>query len=165
YAFPTRRSSDLTTELSGVDLGIIAIPAQYCIPTVKELIAQETKAFIIYSAGFSEAGEEGIAREKELVQIINNANGSLIGPNCIGVLNEQYKGVFTTPVPEYDKYGCELISSSGATAVFIMESALLTGLRFSNVYSIGNAAQTGVEEILEYMDETFHPQHSPRVKL
>lgn len=153
------------SDLPGVDLAIIAIPAEYCIPTVQELISQGTRAFIIYSAGFSEAGDEGIAREKELVQIINEANGSLIGPNCIGIINENYKGVFTTPVPDYDKFGCELISSSGATAVFIMESALLTGLRFSNVYSIGNAAQTGVEEILEYMDESFDPEHSPRVKL
>src|SRR5699024_3259879 len=49
--------------------------------------------------------------------------------------------------------------------VFIMEAAMLTGLKFSNIYSIGNAAQTGVEEILEYMDQTFDPKTSPRVKL
>lgn len=79
----------------------------------------------------------------------------MIGPNCIGIINENYKGVFTTPVPEYDSSGCELISSSGATAVFIMESALLTGLKFSNIYSIGNASQTGVEDILEYMDTHY----------
>src|SRR5690554_540086 len=46
-----------------------------------------------------------------------------------------------------------------------MESAILNGLRFSNVYSIGNASYTGVEEILEYMDQTFDPEKSPRVKL
>lgn len=135
-----------------VDLAIIAIPAKESVEIIKELIALKTKAFIIYSAGFSEAGEEGILLEQELIQIINDAKCTLIGPNCIGVINETYKGVFTSPIPEYDPLGCELISSSGATAVFIMESAILNGLRFSNVYSIGNASQTGVEEILEYMD-------------
>lgn len=152
-------------ELVSVDLAIIAIPADQCVATVKILIEKGARAFIVYSAGFSEAGEKGIAIEKELVEVIQKANATLIGPNCIGVIHQAYKGVFTTPIPEYDPFGCELISSSGATAVFIMESALLTGLKFSNVYSIGNAAQTGVEEILEYMDLVFDPEKSPKVKL
>lgn len=148
-----------------VDLAILAIPAAPCVAIIKELIALNTRAFIIYSAGFSEAGEEGILLEKELIQLINDSNSTLIGPNCIGVINESYKGVFTLPVPEYDPLGCEFISSSGATAVFLMEAAILNGLRFSNIYSIGNASQTGVEELLEYMDISFDPAKSSRVKL
>lgn len=152
-------------QIEQVDLAIISIPASQCLEAIQQLLNKGAKAFIIYSAGFSEAGEEGIAIEKEIVALINKNNATLIGPNCIGVINEVYKGVFTTPVPNYDKLGCELISSSGATAVFIMESALGTGLKFSNIYSIGNASQTGVEEILEYMDQTFDPENSPKVKL
>lgn len=152
-------------DLDPVDLAIIAIPAKYCKSTMEVLIDKGTKAFIIFSAGFSEGGEEGTTIEKELVEMVSKVNGTLIGPNCIGVINKNYKGVFTTPVPEYDKTGCEFITSSGATAVFLLESAQLTGLRFSNVYSIGNGAQTGVEEILEYMDQTFDSETSPRVKL
>jgi acetyltransferase len=152
-------------QIEQVDLAIISIPASQCLEAIQKLLNKGAKAFIIYSAGFSEAGEEGIAIEKEIVALINKNNATLIGPNCIGVINEVYKGVFTTPVPNYDKLGCELISSSGATAVFIMESALGTGLKFSNIYSIGNASQTGVEEILEYMDQTFDPENSPKVKL
>lgn len=148
-----------------VDLAFIAIPAAASLAVIKDLADRGTKAFIIFSAGFSEAGEEGILLEKELLKIINDSNSTLIGPNCIGVINETYKGVFTSPIPEYDPLGCEFISSSGATAVFLMESAILNGLRFSNVYSIGNASHTGVEEILEYMDQTFDPEKSPRVKL
>lgn len=152
-------------QIENLDLAIISIPANQCLDTVKRLISKGTKAFIIYSAGFSEAGENGKDLEQQLVSMINKANATLIGPNCIGVIHETYKGVFTTPVPQFDKLGCELISSSGATAVFIMESALLTGLKFSNIYSIGNASQTGVEEILEYMDVHFDAKTSPKVKL
>lgn len=152
-------------EIEKVDLAILAIPAQFCLDVVKNLCDKGTRAFIIYSASFSEAGEEGERLEAEIVKAIDAVNGTLIGPNCIGIINETYKGVFTTPVPAYDPQGCELISSSGATAVFFMEAAIPTGLRFSNIYSIGNAAQTGAEEILEYMDETFDPETSPKVKL
>src|SRR5690554_1082211 len=148
-----------------VDLAILAVPAKICVQIIKELIDLGTKAFIIYSAGFSEAGEEGEQLEKELLQLINDSDSSLIGPNCIGVINENYKGVFTSPIPEYDPLGCELISSSGATAVFFMEAAILNGLRFSNIYSIGNASHIGVEEVLEHMDLNFDPKTSPKVKL
>ncbi|MCF8428303.1 MAG: acetate--CoA ligase family protein, partial [Bacteroidia bacterium] len=148
-----------------IDLAIISIPASACLVAVKKLIEKGVKAFILFSSGFGEAGEEGKALEKDLVQTITAANACLIGPNCVGVINQTYKGVFTSPIPTFYADGCELISSSGATAVFIMEAALSTGLRFSNVYSIGNGSQTGIEEILEYLDKNYVEGKSPKVKL
>jgi len=46
-----------------------------------------------------------------------------------------------------------------------MESGIPKGLRFANVFSVGNSAQTGVEDILAYLDETYVSGVSPRVKL
>lgn len=153
-------------DLPGVDLAIIAIAAKFCIETVEVLVKEKgTRAFIILSAGFSEENEEGAKIEKKIVEIINSVNGSLIGPNCIGFLNSNYSGVFTTPIPKLDPLGCDFISGSGATAVFIMESGIPKGLTFSSVYSVGNSAQMGVEEVLKYMDESFDPERSSRVKL
>jgi len=153
-------------DLPKVDLAIIAIAAKFCIETVNILVKQKnTKAFIILSAGFSEENEEGAKIEKQIVEIINSINGSLIGPNCIGFLNSNYSGVFTTPIPKLDSQGCDLISGSGATAVFIMESGMPKGLTFSSVYSVGNSAQMGVEEVLKYMDESFDPVKSSKVKI
>lgn len=155
-------------DISGLphtDLAIISIPAKSCIEAVEKLSERGTKAFIIFSAGFSEAGNEGRELEIKLREIIDSYNSCLIGPNCIGMVNQNFKGVFTTPLHEYDPMGCELISSSGATAVFIIEAAQSTGLKFSNIYSIGNAVQTGAEDILEFMDETYEHGKSPRVKL
>jgi acetyltransferase len=153
-------------DLPQVDLAIIAIAAKFCIETVEVLVKQKnTKAFIILSAGFSEENEEGAKIEKKIVEIINSVNGSLIGPNCIGFLNSNYSGVFTLPIPKLDPLGCDFISGSGATAVFIMESGITKGLTFSSVYSVGNSAQMGVEEVLKNMDESFDPVHSSKVKL
>jgi len=148
------------------DLAILAIQAKYCYPTVETLIREKnTKAFIIISAGFSEAGEEGRILEKEIAETINKAGGTLIGPNCIGVITPAYSGVFTTPVPRLSKKGCDFVSGSGATAVFIFESAIPKGINFSSVFSVGNSAQTGVEEVLEYWDETYNPETSSKIKL
>ncbi|MDM8159444.1 acetate--CoA ligase family protein [Labilibaculum sp. K2S] len=153
-------------DLPQVDLAIIAIAAKFCPSTIKFLAEEKnTRAFIILSAGFSEENEEGEKLEKEIVEIVNSVGGSLIGPNCVGVLNSNYNGVFTTPIPSLDSKGCDFISGSGATAVFIMESGVPKGLSFSSVYSVGNSAQMGVEEILKYMDESFNPETSSKVKL
>ncbi len=154
------------SELPQVDLAIIAIAAKYCIEAVDILARQKnTRAFIILSAGFSEENKDGAKLEKHIVEIINSVDACLIGPNCIGFLNPNYSGVFTTPIPKLDPKGCDLISGSGATAVFIMESGIPKGLTFSSVYSVGNSAQMGVEEVLKYLDESYDPKYSSSVKL
>jgi len=154
------------SQLPNADLAIFAIAAKY-IPATVELLAKlkNTRAFIVLSAGFSEESEAGRVLEHELVDIVNSVNGALIGPNCVGVLTPDYAGVFTKPIPVLDPKGCDFISGSGATACFIMEAGIPIGLTFSRVFSVGNSAQMGVEEILKYMDETFDPVLSTRTKL
>ncbi len=154
------------TDLPQVDLAILAIAAKFCPQAVDVLARQKnTRAFIILSAGFHEESEEGAKLEQQIVETINSTGGCLIGPNCIGVMNTNYAGVFTTPIPKFDPKGVDFISGSGATAVFIMESSIPRGLTFNSVYSVGNSAQIGVEEVLEYLDVTFDPATSSRVKL
>jgi acetyltransferase len=153
-------------EISKTDLAVLAIPAKFCLETIKTLAYEKnTKAFIIISAGFSEETEEGHELEQQIVEVINKVGACLIGPNCIGVLNANYHGVFTTPIPKLSSSGCDLISSSGATAVFIMEAGMPVGLTFNSVFSVGNAAQIGVEEVLEYMDNSFDAKTSSKIKL
>ena len=153
-------------QLPDCELAILAIAARFCPETV-EILAREknTRAFIILSAGFSEESPEGSLLEKRIVEIINSVNGCLIGPNCIGMMNHHHASVFTTPIPKLDPKGIDFISGSGATAVFIMEAGIPKGMTFSSVYSVGNSAQTGVEDVLKYLDEHFDPDTSSRVKL
>jgi len=160
------KSYKQASDLPQVDLAILAIPARFCLETVKILAEKKsTKAFIVLSAGFGETSDEGKKLEQEIVDVVNRHNACLIGPNCIGVMTPHHASVFTTPVPKLTPAGCDFISGSGATAVFIMESGIPKGLRFANVFSVGNSAQTGVEDVLAYLDETFDVNTSSRVKL
>lgn len=153
-------------DLPLVEMAVLAIPAASCVEAVKTLATKKgTRGFIIISAGFSEESEEGRQLEQQIVKICNDNNASLIGPNCIGVITYAHTSVFTTPIPKLEQMSCDLVSSSGATAVFIMESGIPKGLHFASVFSVGNSAQNGVEEILEFMDEVFNPATSTRVKL
>ncbi len=148
------------------DLAILAIAAKFCPQTVEILAKQKnTKAFIILSAGFHEENEEGARLEAEIVKTINETGGCLIGPNCIGVMNSNYVGVFTRPIPKFEEKGVDFITASGATAVFILETGITKGLTFSSVYSVGNSAQMGVEDVLKYMDESYVSGKSSPVKL
>lgn len=154
------------TLIPPTDLAIIAIAAKHSVGVVEHLTLQKgTKSFIIISAGFSEESEEGGVMEQRIVELINSINGTLIGPNCTGIITSNHKSVFTLPLPEFNPGGCDFISSSGATAVFIMESGLQKGLSFANVYSVGNSAQTGVEDIVKHLDETYDHGVSSPVKL
>lgn len=160
------RSFPSVDALPPVEMAVLAIPAHACPEAVEVLAAQKgTRGFIIISAGFSEEGEDGRKLEERIVNTINAYGASLIGPNCIGIITPAHASVFTTPVPKLDQMGCDFISSSGATAVFIMESGIPKGLHFASVFSVGNSAQIGVEEVLEFMDEVFNSETSTRVKL
>lgn len=153
-------------EIPETDLAIIAIAAKFTLETVKVLAHKKnTKGFIIFSAGFSEKDLAGKQLEEAITAEINAVGGTLLGPNNIGLINQNYAGVFTTPIPKLNSGGVDFISGSGATAVFIIEAAMATGLPFSSVYSVGNSAQIGVEEILEYLDTTFNSKLSSKVKL
>lgn len=153
-------------QLPNVDLAIIAIAAEY-IPDIVEYLTKKThtKAFIILSAGFSEEGPEGKKLENRVVELVNKVGGSLLGPNCTGILTPHHHSIFTKPIPKLNPKGCDFISGSGATACFIMEAGITKGLQFANVYSVGNSAQIGVEEILQHMDENFNKETDSLVKL
>lgn len=153
-------------DMPDVDLAIIAIAAKYTPDTVEFLTQNKnTKAFIILSAGFSEESAEGKILEDRVVDTVNKVGGSLIGPNCVGILTPQHHSIFTLPIPKLNPKGCDFISGSGATACFIMEAGIPKGLQFANVYSVGNSAQLGVEEILKHMDENFNAETDSKVKL
>ena len=152
--------------LPPTDLAILVVAAKYC-PEYVEYLASEkgVKAFIIISAGFGEETKEGAEMENQILASCEKYGCALFGPNCIGLMNSWYHGVFTKPIPQLRTNGVDFISSSGATAVFILESAVSKGLPFNSVWSVGNAKQINVEEVLQYMDETFDPERDSHIKL
>lgn len=149
-----------------VDLCILAVPSKFCKDYVSELAEKKgTKGFIVLSAGFSEESSEGAKLEAEIAAIATKHKACMIGPNCIGVISPVYNGIFTYPVPKLDPKGCDMVSGSGGTALFILESAQPKGLTFASLFSVGNSAQTGTEDVLEYWDVNFNPEKSSKIKL
>jgi acetyltransferase len=154
------------SQLPPTDLAILVVAAKYCPDYVKFLAEEKrVRAFIIISAGFSEETQEGALLEQQILDICKQYDCALIGPNCIGLLTRWHHSVFTKPIPQLNPKGVDFISGSGATAVFILESAVSKGLQFNSVWSVGNGHQIGIESVLEYMDEHFDPERDSMVKL
>ena len=153
-------------ELPPTDLAILVVAARFCPQYVEFLAAEKhVRAFIIISAGFGEETHEGALLEQQILDSCERYGCALIGPNCIGLLNRCHHSVFTKPIPNLNPKGVDFISGSGATAVFILESAVAKGLQFNSVWSVGNGKQIGIETVLEYMDEHFDAEHDSLVKL
>jgi len=153
-------------DLPQTDLAVLVVAAKYC-PDYVEMLARDkgVKAFIIISAGFGEETHEGALLEQKILDSCEKYGAALIGPNCIGLLTSWHHCVFTKPIPKLNSRGADFISGSGATAVFILESAVIKGLQFNSVWSIGNGKQIGIEDVLQYMDEHFDKEKDSLVKL
>ena len=153
-------------EIPQADLAVLVVAARFCPDYVDYLCAEKgVRAFVIISAGFSEETKEGALLEQRILDTCKQYGAALIGPNCIGLLNRHHHSVFTLPIPHLNPQGVDFISGSGATAVFILESAVSKGLQFNSVWSIGNGKQIGIEDVLQYMDEHFDAETDSKVKL
>ena len=153
-------------DIPQADLAVLVVAAKFCPDYVDYLCKEKgVRAFVIISAGFGEETKAGAVLEQRILDTCEKFGAALIGPNCIGLLNRNHHSVFTLPIPNLNPMGVDFVSGSGATAVFILESAVIKGLQFNSVWSIGNGKQIGIEDVLQYMDEHFNPETDSKVKL
>jgi acyl-CoA synthetase (NDP forming) len=135
--------ADLPT---GVELAVLAVPAASLDLAVSEALAAGTKAIIAISAGLSELGPEGRAREHALAEEVRSAGAVLLGPNCLGVFDadaELYLAAGDLPGGSIG-----VISQSGNLALELGMRARDYGLGFSRFVSLGNQADLETAETL-----------------
>jgi acyl-CoA synthetase (NDP forming) len=139
----------------GVDVAVLAIPRAGVLEAVQQLATRKVGAVIVFSAGFAEGGERGLADQRELVRIAKANNLIVEGPNCLGLVNF-VDGVPLTFVEQSAKRrleqpGIGIVSQSGAMAAVIGVNLAARALDVSFSISTGNEAVTGVEDYLEYL--------------
>ncbi len=133
-----------------IDYAIISIPSKYVVQAVRECVEKKVKVVHIFTAGFSEIGTaEGIARQKELEEVISAGDTRVIGPNCVGVYSPKAKISFDARFSkEIGTIG--FLSQSGVGGRKLVNQANERGLRFSNVVSFGNGIDLDGPDFLEY---------------
>jgi acetyl coenzyme A synthetase (ADP forming)-like protein len=134
-----------------VDLAIVAVPAPLVVEAVDDCIAKNVRAICIISAGFSECGAEGRARETMLLERIRRAGCRLIGPNCMGLLNtDPAVRLNATFSPVYPPAGNVAMSTqSGALGLAILDYASRLGIGISSFVSVGNKADVSSNDLIQ----------------
>ena len=140
---------DILSIEDDVDQVCIAIPANAVEKVVDQCIEKEVKSIIIISAGFREVGIDGRDLENRISQKIKDADIRLLGPNCLGYINNQDRINLTFARKNPGIGSIALISQSGAFCTAILDMAIADNLGFSHVISIGNKADIYENELIE----------------
>lgn len=134
-----------------VDLAIIVIPSNVVLTAVQDCISVNIKNVIIISAGFSEVGDDGRRLEQEIVELCRQNNVTLIGPNCFGLINTEINLNATFAKSTPSRGGVSFVSQSGAIISSMISMSGAAEIGFSKIFSLGNKAMVGEEELLQYL--------------
>ena len=142
-------------DVSGVpegaaDLVFVCTPTASNAELLRACAAKGVRAAFVASAGYGEAGEEGKALQRELVETADELGMLLIGPNGQGVISTPGKlcAQIVSPYPPPGRIG--VASQSGNLVSSYLNYAVSTGVGVSKAVSLGNLAQTGLADVLEY---------------
>jgi acyl-CoA synthetase (NDP forming) len=138
-----------------VDVAVLAIPRAGVLDAVRALAARRCGAAVIFSAGFAEGGEQGLADQRELARIAAEAGMVIEGPNCLGLVNYAERIPLTfveTLVPSPGPGGgIGIVSQSGAMAAVLGTTFLSRAMNLTLSVSTGNEAGSGVEDYVEHL--------------
>ena len=111
--------------------------------------AGRTRFAQVITSGFGESAD-GSVREARLVDAMRRSQIRMIGPNCLGTHSPAGGLTFVDrALPVCGPVG--VLSQSGGLAVDILRRGQGRGLRFSALVSVGNCADVGINELLDYM--------------
>lgn len=139
-----------------IDLAVIVVPHQFVARTLQECGQKAIKGAIIISAGFREAGLDGVRRERELSAIAKEYGIRLIGPNCLGVIDTHgpLNASFAAGMPPTGEIA--FMSQSGALCTAILDWALAKNIGFSRFVSLGNKVDIDEVDLLEAWEQDPH---------
>jgi len=137
-----------------VDYVIIMVPAARVSGIIDDCVAKGVRAVQLFTAGFSETGEEAPIRlEKEIVARARRAGIRLIGPNCVGIscparlIPLETTGVIGQPGT------IAILAQSGGHTETLADMGLSRNIHFSKLISFGNGADLNAIDFLEYLKE------------
>ena len=136
-----------------IDLALIMVPATAVAQVLEECGQKGARGAVIVTAGFKEVGAEGAALERRAVEIAREHGISLVGPNCLGVINTDIdimlNASFARCMPKHGNIA--FLSQSGALCAGILDYARGRNIGFSKFISVGNKADVTEIDLLRYL--------------
>lgn len=141
------------------DVAVIVLPQKLAIEAVRSCGKKGIPFAIMFAAGFSEVGGEGIEAEEELKRVAKASGVRLLGPNSNGAISVGNRATlsFMTGLDqdrfELQDQGIAFVSQSGAMGGFIFNMAQTAGLGLGSFFSLGNEADLGFPEVVQGLIE------------
>ncbi len=150
-AYPT--VGDVPADL---DLAVLVTPAATAPGLIRECVEKGVKGAIVISAGFKEAGEDGVRYERQVVEEARRGRMRVIGPNCLGVMSPLtgLNATFASAMARPGNVG--FVSQSGALCTAVLDWSLQVNVGFSSFVSIGSMADVGWGDLIEYLGDDPH---------
>jgi acetyl coenzyme A synthetase (ADP forming)-like protein len=135
-----------------VDLAVVCVPAGQVHQVVEDAASSGVRGLVVITAGFSETGDDGRAREAAILDTVRGAGIRLVGPNCMGVLNtDPAVRLNATFSPIFPPAGNVAMSTqSGALGLAILDYARTLQIGISSFASIGNKADVSTNDLILY---------------
>lgn len=135
-----------------VDLAVIVVRKQFVLGVAEECGQKGVQGLVVITAGFAEIGGEGVARERQLMEVVRRHGMRMVGPNCMGVLNtDPAISMLATFSPSMPPHGqVAIVSQSGAMGQSILDYGEELGIGISQFVSVGNKPDVSGNDVLEY---------------
>jgi acetyltransferase len=136
-----------------IDLVFVCTPAAANADLLRACAKKGIRAAFLASAGYGEAGDEGLRMQAELVALADELGMLVAGPNGQGVVSTPAKLCAQIVAPYPPAGGIGIASQSGNFISSFMNYAVQTGVGVSRAVSAGNAAAVTIPDYLEYYAE------------
>lgn len=135
-----------------VDVAVIITPTTTVPDCIRDCARKGARFAVIHTAGFGEVNDEGAAIEREMVDIARKAGMRIVGPNCMNLFSAASK-LNLTGTERFPAGNIAFISQSGNLGVTFAHEAWQKNIGFSHYISVGNQADIGIHEYLEYFGQ------------
>jgi acetyltransferase len=142
---------DLKAVPEKVDLAVIVTPAPAVPPIIRQCVEVGVRGAVVISAGFKEAGPEGIELERQVLEEARRGKMRVIGPNCLGVMSplSGLNATFASGIAKPGNVG--FISQSGALCTAVLDWSFRANVGFSSFVSIGSMLDVGWGDLIDYL--------------
>ncbi|MFI6425990.1 GNAT family N-acetyltransferase [Promicromonospora sp. NPDC050880] len=141
-----------------IDLAVIAAPPDEVIDAVRRLRGTGARGVVVLSAGWAEAGPDGVARRRELLRTAHAEGMRVVGPASYGLLTNvpgaRLRASLALTAPRPGRVG--LFSQSAPAAVTAAETVKRRGLGLSTLVSAGHRADVSGNDVMQYWQDDPH---------
>ncbi len=137
-----------------VDLALLLVGARAVPDALRDIAAAGIRSAVVLAAGFSEIGEVGQARQRQVTDLAGELGVTCVGPNCLGFINLVDKvPAWSGRMAELTPGGMAVVSQSGATAHTIAAFAAEQNIGVSHVVSTGNESRVDTTTVAALLIE------------